>query len=117
MNKLKIIFPAFLLLATFSTSSQSWKPNPAALMTPWSEQINPQNVLPEYPRPTMERSEWQNLNGVWQFQKAKNGAQIIDNDLYSKMLVLKEGKILISSSVISQNMINSFDYNITSREI
>ena len=79
----EIIFPAFLLLATFSTSSQSWKPNPAALMTPWSEQINPQNVLPEYPRPTMERSEWQNLNGVWQFQKAKNGAQIIDNDLNS----------------------------------
>ena len=50
-------------------------------------------------------------------QKTKNGAQIIDNDLYSKILVLKEGKVLISSSFLSQNMINSFDYNITSREI
>ena len=50
-------------------------------------------------------------------QKTKNSAQIIDNGLYSKELVLKAGKVLISSSLLSQNMINSFDYNITSREI
>ena len=34
------------------------------IRTQWSEQVNPDNVLPEYPRPIMERTEWKNLNGL-----------------------------------------------------
>ncbi|GAA2843116.1 hypothetical protein GCM10020220_035280 [Nonomuraea rubra] len=37
------------------------------LTTPWTAEVTPDNALPEYPRPQLVRSEWQNLNGLWQF--------------------------------------------------
>ncbi|WP_160111124.1 glycoside hydrolase family 2 protein [Dysgonomonas sp. Marseille-P4361] len=40
-------------------------------MTSWSENIDPKNVLPEYPRPQMVRNNWINLNGVWDFTQVK----------------------------------------------
>ena len=44
-----------------------WKPAGDKIKTAWAEQVNPQQVLPEYPRPIMERSDWQNLNGEWDY--------------------------------------------------
>ena len=35
--------------------------------TDWAEKVDPRNVLPEYPRPGMERADWQNLNGEWEY--------------------------------------------------
>jgi hypothetical protein len=34
--------------------------------------VSPTNALPEYPRPQLVRTEWQNLNGVWEFAGAPN---------------------------------------------
>lgn len=44
-----------------------WKPAGDKIKTPWAEKIDVKNVLPEYPRPLMERSRWQNLNGLWKY--------------------------------------------------
>jgi len=53
-----------------------WKPAGDRIKTPWAEQITPENVLPEYPRPIMERGEWKNLNGLWQYAIIDKGARI-----------------------------------------
>ncbi|GAB3647055.1 glycoside hydrolase family 2 TIM barrel-domain containing protein [Echinicola sediminis] len=37
-------------------------------MTKFAKDVDPDNVLPEYPRPQMVRDEWMNLNGLWQYQ-------------------------------------------------
>ncbi|RKS73779.1 glycosyl hydrolase family 2 [Motilibacter peucedani] len=37
------------------------------LSTPWASQVSPSNALPDYPRPQLTRTKWQNLNGTWQF--------------------------------------------------
>ena len=35
------------------------------LLTPWGEALDPEQVMPEHPRPQMERERWLNLNGHW----------------------------------------------------
>lgn len=44
-----------------------WKPVGDKIKTSWAEKIDPGNVLPEYPRPIMERKDWVNLNGLWNY--------------------------------------------------
>src|SRR5665213_705724 len=56
------------LVITAAPASLPWQPKQAPLMTDWAQQVNPANVLAEYPRPQMVRTNWLNLNGVWQFQ-------------------------------------------------
>ena len=53
---------------TVTVTVMPWQPKQVPLMTDWAQQVDPTNVLPEYPRPQMVRSNWMNLNGVWQFQ-------------------------------------------------
>lgn len=45
------------------------------LRTRWADQVGPDNALPEYPRPQLTRTQWQNLNGRWQFAAAEAGEQ------------------------------------------
>jgi autotransporter-associated beta strand protein len=59
-----------LLVTAAPAGGMPWQPKQAPLMTDWARQVDPTNVLPEYPRPQMARSNWMNLNGVWQFQPA-----------------------------------------------
>ena len=56
----------FVILTTLSISAQ-WQPAGDRLKTKWASEIDVNNVLPEYPRPIMERAEWQNLNGLWDY--------------------------------------------------
>ena len=77
-----------LVVSTAPTGGMPWQPKQAPLMTDWAQQVNPTNVLPEYPRPQMMRSNWMNLNGVWQFQSgATNGPVPIGLNLASVILV------------------------------
>jgi beta-galactosidase/beta-glucuronidase len=37
------------------------------MLTPWGESVRPHDVWPEYPRPTLVRDGWTNLNGLWHY--------------------------------------------------
>lgn len=56
-----------MLLAVLKGYSQSYSPVKGHIMTEWGERVSPENVWREYPRPQLKRSEWQNLNGLWQY--------------------------------------------------
>ncbi len=57
-----------LLSSLFSVITfAQWQPAGEKIKTRWSSQIDVNNVLPEYPRPLMERSEWMILNGLWNY--------------------------------------------------
>jgi len=69
---MKRLFVVLICLWTVTAFGQ-WKPAGDKIKTSWAEKIEVQNVLPEYPRPMMERPEWQNLNGLWDYAIRKAG--------------------------------------------
>ena len=65
-----------LTLATTSILSAQWKPAGDKLKSSWANEVDPENVLPEYPRPILEREQWLNLNGLWDYAiTSRNSAQ------------------------------------------
>jgi hypothetical protein len=56
-----------LVLSSATAPAADWKPAKGPLMTRWAADVDPNHVLPEYPRPTLVRAEWRNLNGLWDF--------------------------------------------------
>ena len=66
-----------LLLTLFWTATiyAQWSPAGNKIKTQWGVQIDVNNVLPDYPRPIMERQEWQNLNGLWDYSIQPVGEQ------------------------------------------
>ncbi|MBV9470263.1 MAG: hypothetical protein JO316_04745 [Abitibacteriaceae bacterium] len=66
----------------------AWSMKRAPIMTRWASQVDPQRPLPEYPRPQLVRSEWLNLNGIWEYQSgAANDAVPVGQKLSSEILV------------------------------
>ena len=69
-------------------AAHAWAPKQAPLMTKWAAQVDPKAPLPEYPRPQLVRSQWQNLNGIWQYQPgASDEATPTGQKLSSEILV------------------------------
>lgn len=63
----KNLLTLLLAVAVVATASAEWKIAGDKIRTTWAENLDPNNVLPEYPRPQLERNEWMNLNGLWSY--------------------------------------------------
>jgi beta-galactosidase/beta-glucuronidase len=57
----------FALLNLVHAQTREWKIVGGRITTAWADSVNPSNTLPDYPRPQMQRNDWQNLNGLWQY--------------------------------------------------
>ena len=73
MNMKKNFLTMLLALALCGSTFAQWKPAGDKIKTSWGEQLDPKNVLPEYPRPIMERNDWKNLNGLWKYAITPKG--------------------------------------------
>ena len=71
---MKKLMTAAALLTTLMAAAQ-WQPAGDRIKTTWGEQLDPEHVLAEYPRPQMVRAEWQNLNGLWNYAICPAGEQ------------------------------------------
>ena len=80
------------LVAIAVLNAADWKPVPGHIMTQWADKVDPNNVLPEYPRPQLVRDNWVNLNGLWDYAVTKK-----DDPLPSGF----EGKILVTFCIES----------------
>lgn len=52
---------------------------PLPVTTPWTDDVNPNDPLPEHPRPQLRRSRWQSLNGWWEYT-SRTGAGPVRRD-------------------------------------
>ena len=62
--KIKLLLISMLL--TTAVMAQ-YAPAGDKIKTEWADEVSPESVLPEYPRPMMVRPDWKNLNGLWQY--------------------------------------------------
>ncbi len=46
---------------------RSTEPYRSELITQWGSEVTAENAWTEYPRPQLKRSQWQNLNGHWDY--------------------------------------------------
>lgn len=68
--------------------NQQWSPVKGQLMTRWAKDVDPDNVLPKYPRPQMKRETWKNLNGLWQLSyDGQRSKPPFDTELEEQILV------------------------------
>ncbi|MEP6845034.1 MAG: sugar-binding domain-containing protein [Panacibacter sp.] len=67
MKKILLLFIVLVSVCCAIAQNNNWQIVRGRITTPWADSVNPANVLPEYPRPQMQRIDWQNLNGLWQY--------------------------------------------------
>jgi len=75
------------LLLGLSVQAMAWEMTSVNIHTPWAEEVTPENVHQEYPRPQMVRPLWQNLNGLWQWQSLKTMNEALSADAWKEILV------------------------------
>ena len=88
---MKKILTSIAAISIAVIASAQWSPVGKEIKTPWAAEVNPGNVLPEYPRPQMVRQVWSNLNGLWNYA-------ITDTDAST---FTAEGEILVPFAVES----------------
>ncbi len=78
MKKITLCVLAASVLALLSCKQDApqWSPAGDHIMTTWGEEVTPENVHPEYPRPQLVRGNWMSLNGLWDYAvTGKDAAQ------------------------------------------
>jgi hypothetical protein len=62
-----VVIYGLLGFAVSAAAAADWQPVPGRIMTRWAKDVRPEKAWPDYPRPTMVRPQWQNLNGLWDY--------------------------------------------------
>ena len=84
----KLLFCIIGIVIALNASADDWQMKEGPMMTPWSESLDPNNVLPEYPRPQMVRDSWMNLNGVWDLRKGVKDEVYSSSFSYDKKILV-----------------------------
>ena len=63
----KSLIILYKILYCLMNSLENWHPVGTRIKTKWGNNLKPENVWQEYPRPQLERKDWLNLNGIWHY--------------------------------------------------
>ncbi len=80
----RVILFSIISILSLASWGQKWAPVEGQILTRWAKDVNPENVWPEYPRPQLERQEWKNLNGLWDYAiqaKTKSAPSSFDGEI------------------------------------
>jgi len=76
-----------LFFASRTRSQEQWSIVNNKIVTPWAQNVDPASPLPEYPRPQLQRGNWKNLNGLWQYAILPKSQEAIPASFSGKILV------------------------------
>ncbi|ANH80744.1 beta-galactosidase [Niabella ginsenosidivorans] len=76
-----------VLLSLFLSVSGQGDPVKPIIQTKWASDVQPGNVLPEYPRPQLVRGNWMSLNGQWDYSIQPASAETAPVGFEGKILV------------------------------
>jgi len=82
-----VILLSVLIFSANVFSQEQWSIVKRTIATAWAEKVDPNSPLPEYPRPQMVRSNWKNLNGLWQYTLLPKSAETIPASFTGNILV------------------------------
>lgn len=79
MKKYLLALAVVILAASCAEQKEKidWAPAGDHILTEWGENLDVDNVLPEYPRPQMVRKDWINLNGFWDYYTVNSRGKIL----------------------------------------
>jgi len=85
----KVVFILMMAIQTLLLPAQEkdWHIVQNHIVTPFAKDVVAENPLPEYPRPQMIRSLWQNLNGLWSYKITAQNEEAIPTIFDGKILV------------------------------
>lgn len=86
-NRFSIIIILLLFLQYSFIQAQNWAPVQGQIMTNWANDVTPENVWKEYPRPQLVRTDWLNLNGLWDFEITERDTNVNNINDARKILV------------------------------
>lgn len=79
----------FLFFSLFLVSAMAqFNPKVTPIKTPWTDKVDKNNPLPEYPRPQLVRSDWKNLNGYWEFKAGATDDAVPVNQTLGQQIVV-----------------------------
>ncbi|MCE5187061.1 MAG: hypothetical protein LLF76_13140 [Planctomycetaceae bacterium] len=67
MTRVSTILICFVQYALIAEAVGAWNPAQTGLMTRWGKEVTPENAWRQYPRPQLARTQWLNLNGLWDY--------------------------------------------------
>ncbi len=73
---MRYLLVTVLTILSLFARSQQWQPDGDRLKTDWTTKVDPENPLPEYPRPALVREQWLNLNGLWDYAILAKGSPV-----------------------------------------
>ncbi len=74
-------------IPVLSEPQRSTTPYQTSLLTKWGAEVRPDNAWQEYPRPALQRSEWKNLNGHWDYEVTPRDVMVAPKQWSKKVLV------------------------------
>ncbi|MFI3322947.1 MAG: glycoside hydrolase family 2 TIM barrel-domain containing protein [Rikenellaceae bacterium] len=82
-----------LIAVIVSSELFAWQKKGDRISTRWGKEVTPENAWQQYPRPQLQREDWVNLNGLWDYAITDMNCE--------KSNVKFEGEILVPYAVES----------------
>ena len=86
-NFARLTAAALMALALLPAEAYGWNMAKVSIKSKFANDVSPTNALPEYPRPQMVRTDWMNLNGIWDFSYLPRYEEDIPDEGFQEILV------------------------------